>query len=99
MLAEKRLWGEGKTIERRVSLSQIVSAEGFTPPRPPDPRLFLVLGPTRRGSPDLRIAALTYLWSPWVAGRLRFLLPQALAMRQSEQRAPASGRQLPFQRG
>ena len=31
MLAEKRLWGEGKTIERRVSLSQIVSAEGFTP--------------------------------------------------------------------
>ena len=31
MLGEKRLWGEGKTIGRRVSLSQIVSAEGCTP--------------------------------------------------------------------
>ena len=31
MLEENRLLGEGKTIERRVSLSRIVSAEGFTP--------------------------------------------------------------------
>ncbi len=31
MLEQKRLWGEGKTIERRVSLPPIVSAEGFTP--------------------------------------------------------------------
>ena len=33
MLEQKRLWGEGKTIERRVSLPRIVSAEGFTPNR------------------------------------------------------------------
>ena len=33
MLEENRLLGEGKTIERRVSLSRIVSAEGFTPSR------------------------------------------------------------------
>ena len=33
MLEQKRLWGEGKTIERRVSLPPIVSAEGFTPAR------------------------------------------------------------------